>query len=181
MKIENRKMKDLKQFEANPRENDHAVKKAATAIKEFGFRVPILIKNDGLIIDGHLRYKAAIVAGLTEVPCIIADDMTEDQVAAFRISVNKMAELAEWDEKLLNDQLVLLNDHGFDLSLTGFSQEDIFTDKPKKETLRKVDLKAPKMSWVLIGIPLINYGTIQQQIEDLSLQPDIIIQTTCTD
>src|SRR5574344_1311621 len=88
-------------YDRNPRKNDHAVDKVAAAIKEYGFKVPIVAKADGLIIDGHLRYKAAKKLGLIEVPVILGDDLSETQIKAFRISVNKMADLAEWDHEML--------------------------------------------------------------------------------
>jgi DNA modification methylase len=107
-------------YARNPRKNDHAVDKVAAAIKEFGFRVPIVAKSDGLVVDGHLRLKAAKKLGLTDVPVILADDMTDAQIQAFRLSVNKVAELADWDIDLLKVELQDLDAQGFDLTLTGF-------------------------------------------------------------
>ena len=112
-------------YARNPRKNDHAVDKVAAAIKEFGFRVPIVAKSDGLVVDGHLRLKAAKKLGLTEVPVILADDMSEAQIKAFRLSVNKMAEFAEWDVDLLKLEFADLQEQGFDLSLTGFETGEI--------------------------------------------------------
>jgi DNA modification methylase len=112
-------------YARNPRKNDHAVDKVAAAIKEFGFRVPIVAKSDGLVVDGHLRLKAAKKLGLTEVPVILADDMTEAQIKAFRLSVNKVAELADWDTELLALEFGELDEMGFDLSLTGFEADEI--------------------------------------------------------
>ena len=109
----------------NPRKNDHAVEKVAAAIHEFGFRVPILAKSDGLIVDGHLRIKAARKLGMAVVPVIVADDMTDIQIKAFRISVNKMADLAGWDIPMLNLELEDLKLEGFDLNLTGFDADEI--------------------------------------------------------
>ncbi len=111
-------------YARNPRKNDHAVDKVAAAIKEFGFRVPIVAKSDGLVVDGHLRLKAARKLGLAEVPVVLADDLTDAQVKAFRISVNRMAELAEWDSELLALELGELGELGFDLELTGFSEDE---------------------------------------------------------
>ena len=88
----------LIEYARNPRKNDHAVDRVAAAIREFGFRVPVVAKSDGTVVDGHLRLKAAKKLGLTEVPVVLADDMTDLQIKAFRLSVNKMAELAEWDD-----------------------------------------------------------------------------------
>lgn len=117
----------LKEYESNPRKNDHAVDKVAEAIKEFGFRVPIVAKSDGTVVDGHLRLKAARKLGLAEVPVILADDLTELQIKAFRISVNKVADLAEWDTGLLADELKALGEAGFDLELTGFDDVELVT------------------------------------------------------
>jgi hypothetical protein len=112
-------------YARNPRKNDHAVDRVAAAIKEFGFRVPIIAKSDGLVVDGHLRLKAARKLGLVEVPVVLADDLTDAQVKAFRLSVNRMAELAEWDSELLALELGELGELGFDLDLTGFGEDEI--------------------------------------------------------
>lgn len=109
----------------NPRKNDHAVDKVAAAIREFGFRVPICAKSDGTVVDGHLRLKAAKKLGLTEIPVILADDMSEAQIKAFRLSVNKVAELADWDNELLALEFDELREMGFDLTLTGFEPDEI--------------------------------------------------------
>lgn len=112
-------------YARNPRKNDHAVDKVAAAIREFGFRVPICAKSDGTVVDGHLRLKAAKKLGLTEVPVVLADDMSEAKIKAFRLSVNKMAELAEWHTELLRLEFMDLEDDGFDLELTGFDADEI--------------------------------------------------------
>lgn len=125
LKFETWPIERLIEYARNPRKNDHAVDKIAAAIKEFGFRVPVVAKSDGLIVDGHLRLKAAKKLGMTEVPIILADDMTEAQIKAFRISVNRMAEFAGWDNELLALELGEIKDLGFDLDLTGFSANDI--------------------------------------------------------
>lgn len=112
-------------YSRNPRKNDHAVDRVASAIREFGFRVPILAKSDGSIIDGHLRLKAAKKLGLATVPVLLADDLTDAQVKAFRISVNRMAELAEWDDELLSLELAELREMDFDMELTGFDLAEL--------------------------------------------------------
>jgi DNA modification methylase len=122
----------LIEYARNPRKNDHAVDKIAGAIKEFGFRIPVVAKSDGLVVDGHLRLKAAKKLGLTEVPVILADDMTEAQIKAFRISVNRMAEFAEWDNELLTLEFSELTDMGFDLDMTGFTAEEIEALTPEQ-------------------------------------------------
>ena len=110
----------LIEYVRNPRKNDHAVDRVAAAIREFGFRVPVVAKSDGTVVDGHLRLKAAKKLGLPEVPVVLADDMTDLQIKAFRLSVNKMAELAEWDDELLAIELGELNAAEFDMALIGF-------------------------------------------------------------
>jgi len=112
-------------YARNPRKNDHAVDKVASAIREFGFRVPIVAKSDGTVVDGHLRLKAAAKLGLTEVPVILADDLTDAQIKAFRLSVNKVSEFAEWDIDLLKLEFEDLDAAGFDLTLTGFDLGEI--------------------------------------------------------
>lgn len=111
-------------YARNPRKNDHAVDSIAAAIKEFGFRIPILAKSDGLVVDGHLRLKAAKKLSLGSVPVMLCDDMTENQIKAFRISVNRMAELADWDADLLKLELQDLEDQGLDVSISGFDDID---------------------------------------------------------
>lgn len=125
MQIEMWPIDRLIPYDNNPRKNDHAVAAVAQAIDQFGFRVPVLIKGEGQVIDGHLRLKAAKHIGLQEVPILRADDMSEAQVRAFRISINKMAELAQWDLALLKKELEALKTMDFDLGLTGFAEVDL--------------------------------------------------------
>jgi len=117
----------LIEYARNPRKNDHAVDRVAAAIREFGFRVPILAKSDKTIVDGHLRLKAAKKLGLEEVPVLLCDDMTDIQVRAFRLSVNKVSEFADWDDEMLRVELDALGVDGFDLELTGFSLDEVAT------------------------------------------------------
>ena len=115
----------LVEYARNPRKNDHAVDRVAAAIREFGFRVPVVAKSDGTVVDGHLRLKAAKKLGLTEVPIVLADDMTDLQIKAFRLSVNKMAEFAEWDNELLALELGELHAADFDMALLGFDAGEL--------------------------------------------------------
>ena len=112
-------------YARNPRKNDHAVEQMASAISEFGFRLPIVAKSTGEICDGHLRYKAALHLGLEQVPVILADDLTETQIKAFRILVNRSATWADWDEDLLRLELEELKLDDFDLALTGFDDHEL--------------------------------------------------------
>lgn len=114
---------EIKPYEKNPRHNDEAVEAVKNLIKEFGFKVPIVIDKNGIIVAGHTRYKASKELGLEKVPCIIADDLSPTQIKAFRLADNKTAEKAGWDFGLLDielDDLKLdfdMSDFGFDLSL----------------------------------------------------------------
>lgn len=125
MEIINKKINDINPYEKNPRRNDEAVKYVAESIKSFGFKVPIIIDSNGVIVAGHTRYKAAKKLKLKDVPCIIADDLTDDQVKAFRLADNKVAEKAEWDFDLLSEELNNIFD--FDMSDFGFENEEFKT------------------------------------------------------
>jgi DNA modification methylase len=106
LKIIYKKIDELKPYEKNPRQNDAAVPAVAASIKEFGFKVPMVITSDGVVVTGHTRLKAAKTLGLTEVPVVIADDLTPEQIDAFRLADNKTSELAKWDEDLLHEELL---------------------------------------------------------------------------
>lgn len=105
MNIIEKNISEIKPYEKNPRKNDNAVEYVANSIKEFGFKVPIVIDKDGVIVAGHTRYKASKKLGLEKVPCIIADDLTPEQIKAYRLVDNKVSEKSEWDFDLLNDEL----------------------------------------------------------------------------
>ena len=105
-------------YARNPRKNDTAVDRMAASIQEFGFKIPVLARSSGEVVDGHLRLKAARKLGITEVPVILCDEWTEAQVKAFRLMVNRSVGWAEWDEELLGLELLELKDLDFDLALT---------------------------------------------------------------
>ena len=120
MDIVEKGIKDIKPYEKNPRKNDSAVEAVANSIKEFGFKVPIVIDKDNVIVCGHTRYKAAKKLGIDKVPCVIADDLTDEQIKAYRLADNKVSELAEWDIDLLGEELdgifdIDMSDFGFDI------------------------------------------------------------------
>ncbi len=123
MQLIYKKLNDIKQYENNPRKNDEAVKYVAESIKEFGFKVPIVIDKEGVIVAGHTRWKAAKSLNIKEVPCIIADDLSDDQIKAYRLADNKVAEFAEWDFNILNLELDELLD--FDMSIFGFDIDEV--------------------------------------------------------
>ena len=124
MKIVNVKLEELKPYEKNPRKNDKAIDFVANSIKEFGFKVPLVIDKNYVIVAGHTRYQASKKLGLTEVPCLIADDLTDEQIKAFRIADNKTNDMAEWDDALLGDELKELVD-SFDMTNFGFGEFEI--------------------------------------------------------
>ena len=128
MQIVQKNIADIVPYEKNPRKNNDAVKYVVESIKEFGFKVPIVVDKDNVIVAGHTRYKAAKKLGLNEVPCIIADDLSEEQIKAFRLADNKVAEKAEWDFDLLSEEMEDLINFDFDMTLFGFE-----LDEPEEE------------------------------------------------
>lgn len=105
MQLIYKKLKDIKQYENNPRNNDDAVKYVAESIKEFDFKVTIVIDKEGVIVAGYTRWKAAKSLNIKEVQCIVADDLINQQIKAYRLADNKVAEFAEWDFNILNLEL----------------------------------------------------------------------------
>ena len=103
MEIIYKKVGDLIPYEKNPRKNTKAVKYVANSIEEFGFKQPIIIDRDNVVVCGHTRLMATKQLGIEEVPCIVADDLTDEQIKAFRLADNKVAEKADWDFDLLNE------------------------------------------------------------------------------
>lgn len=144
----------------NPRKNDHAVEKAAKIISRVGFRIPILVKSDGLIIDGRLRLKVANKLGMKMIPVSLCDDMSEDEIKALRLSVNQMADLADWDLDLLDEELA-------DLELAGINKEDLgFEDiMPDNEDWNS-DIEEPKGDKNLDGIEATIRVTCSQEKKD---------------
>lgn len=149
MNITEKKITELKPYENNPRNNAEAVEYVANSIKEFGFKVPIVIDKNGVIVAGHTRYEAAKVLGLEFVPVVIADDLTDKQIKAFRVADNKTAEKASWDYPKLAEEIEGI-ELDFDLKDFGFGEfeldvlkgqndfdedalDDLFTDAPGKE------------------------------------------------
>ena len=118
MEVQEIKIDQLTPYDHNPRQNDGAVDAVAASIKNFGFKVPIVIDADRVIVAGHTRFKAAKKLGLESVPCIVADDLTEEQIRAFRLADNKVGELAGWDFDLLNMELAGIEE--LDMTQFGF-------------------------------------------------------------
>lgn len=119
MNIKELPIMQLKPYENNPRNNDEAVDAVANSIKSFGFKIPIVIDKDNVIVCGHTRYRAAQKLGVDSVPCIVADDLTPEQIKAFRLADNKVAELAQWDNALLAVEMEDLA--AFDIDMADFA------------------------------------------------------------
>lgn len=129
---------ELHPYEKNPRKNDKAVKYVANSIQEFGFKIPIVIDKDNVIVAGHTRLRAAEKLGLDTVPCIIADDLSDDQIKAFRVADNKTAEFAEWDFNLLDEELKDIAEVDmslFGIDLSAFGNDNDQPEEPEDETL----------------------------------------------
>ena len=135
MEIIYKKVGDLIPYEKNPRKNAKAVKYVAKSIEEFGFKQPIIIDSDNVVVCGHTRLMATKQLGIEEVPCIVADDLTDEQIKAFRLADNKVAEKADWDFDLLNEEI----DDIFSLDMEDFGFEFIDTEKNKRDTQNKVE------------------------------------------
>ncbi|MBN2446781.1 MAG: ParB N-terminal domain-containing protein, partial [Phycisphaerae bacterium] len=127
MNVQQRPLTEIKPYEKNPRINDAAVDGVAASIQQFGFRQPIVVDTEGVIVCGHTRWKAAQKLGLTEVPVHVATDLTPEQIRAYRLADNKTAELAEWNLELLPIELAELQGAGIDWSLLGFDADELAT------------------------------------------------------
>jgi DNA modification methylase len=125
MKIDLRPLSEIKPYPNNPRLNDEAVDAVASSIREYGFRQPIVVDGDGVIVCGHTRFKAAQKLGLEKVPVHVAKDLTPEQIKAFRIADNQTASLAEWNYDLLPLELADLQAANYDLGLLGFDQDEL--------------------------------------------------------
>src|ERR1700685_690961 len=119
MQIEVRRIDTLCPYARNPRRNDHAVEQMMVSIREFGFKIPLLVRSDGEVVDGHLRLKAPLAMHMEELPVILCDEWTPAQVKAFRLMVNRSATWADWDQELLAFELQALHAVQFDLRLIG--------------------------------------------------------------
>jgi ParB/RepB/Spo0J family partition protein len=125
MYVEERNIGDIKPYAKNPRHNDQGVDAVAASIREFGFRQPIVVDEHDIIVVGHTRYKAALKLGMKTVPVHVARGLTPEQIKAYRIADNQTATLSTWDDERLVRELAELQQMNIDLSLTGFSAEDL--------------------------------------------------------
>ena len=125
MKVELWPISRVKPYSNNPRHNDAGIDAVAASIREFGFRQPIVVDEDGVIIVGHTRYKAADRLGLEKVPVHVATGLTPEQVRAYRIADNQTSTLSSWDDDKLVKELLALQEQGYKLDLTGFTGDDL--------------------------------------------------------
>src|SRR5215471_17127264 len=125
MHVVMRDVSTIRPYANNPRRNDHAVAAVARSIAAFGFRQPVVVDEDGVIVVGHTRYKAALKLGMTEVPVHVATGLTPAQLRAYRIADNQTATIATWDDDKLPLELAALQEEGFDLALTGFDADEL--------------------------------------------------------
>lgn len=118
MEIQLKKMGEIKRYHNNPRKNQSAVEAVAASIRKYGFLQPIVIDQAGIIVAGDTRYQAAQAIGLEAVPCVVASDLTPEEVAAYRLVDNRVGELAEWDYEKLADELLLADFGDYDFGIT---------------------------------------------------------------
>ena len=140
MKIKNIPVEQIKNYENNPRIiSEYAVNVVAESIKAFGFKVPVILDSDNVIVAGHTRLQAAQKLGLSEVPCVIADDLTPEQIKAFRLADNKTSELSGWDFEKLDLELEELADFDIDMSDFGFEFDN--SDKKSEHENKEIELE----------------------------------------
>lgn len=139
MEIVMKQTEDLQAYKYNPRDNDNAVDIVAESIKEFGFKVPLVITGENVIVCGHTRLRAAKRLGIREVPCIVADDLTPEQIKAFRLADNKTSEFAEWDFAALERELEELT--AFDVDMSKFGFDEVFGEEIEEEEEEKPEIE----------------------------------------
>lgn len=148
---------ELIPYEKNPRDNRLAIDDVVRSIEEYGFTNPILVNEEKVILAGHTRREAAILAGMERVPYIVVDGLTEAQQKAYRLADNKLSELALWDEDLLKEELEDLLDADYDLSLTGFSDVDLTDLLKDEEDLEDIEPEEPKEKKTTL--PMLRFGS----------------------
>lgn len=137
MEIITKYISEIIPYENNPRKNDEAVEYVANSIKEFGFKVPVIIDKNNVIVAGHTRVKAAERLGIEEIPCIMADDLTDEQIKAFRLADNKVGELAGWDFEILDMELIDIDLNMSDFGFITYDDSDIDNLFEEQEEKRK--------------------------------------------
>lgn len=163
LKIEYVDINSIKPYKKNPRKNEEAIPYVMESIKQFGFKNPVILDKENVIVAGHTRIESAKRLGITEIPCIYADDLTDEQIKAFRLTDNKVGEIAEWDIDLLDTELddilnIDMSEFGFDLDLEDeFNEEDLEDERQKEKVNISIVLNNYK-----------DYEMIKERIENLT-------------
>ena len=162
MEVIEKRLEEIKPYEKNPRKNEDAVQYVAASIQEFGFKVPIVIDRNGVIVAGHTRYKAAQQLGMESVPCVVADDLSDEQIKAFRLADNKTAEMAGWDFEMLDIELADILD--IDMGEFGFDG----AEEPNAEEIESEDEKTGRVI-VSVNIPSVaEWNLIEDEIKRIA-------------
>lgn len=161
IKVEMMKVADIKPYEKNPRYNDNSVEAVAKSIKEFGFRVPIVVDKNNCIICGHTRWKASKYLGLNEVPVIKATDLSEAKAKAYRIADNKTAELSSWDYDKLQEELKVLD--SADMLDFGFTESELDIQPEVEEMIETEDWVNQDVFDTQSGRIIITYSTPMEE------------------
>ena len=175
MQIYDKRLDEIKPYENNPRHNDEAVDAVAASIREFGFKVPIVVDSEGVIVAGHTRYKAAKKLGLKTVPCLVADDLTQEQVKAFRLADNKVGEIATWDLDTLKVELDNIGE--IDLSGMGFDLND---DKPAEDIIEQTEKEINGYQFVhyMVTVDINHHDKIIGLIDQLKEIEGVEVEST---
>lgn len=182
MIIEDIPISSVKPYEKNPRKNDKAVDGVAESIKQFGFKQPIVIDKNGVIVAGHTRYKAALKLGLDTVPCVRADDLTQKQIKAYRILDNKLNELSSWDFETLGEELETFefDFEPFDVEIPTFETSNDFYEEKEEEAPPHLsgcsDSKEEESEAIpeKVGPFTFNQQTLPEPLRNIDLTPDKI-------
>lgn len=172
MEIINIKINDLKPYENNPRNNESAIEDVIHSISNYGFRIPLVVDKDYVIICGHTRYEASKRIGLKELPCVIADDLSEEQIKAFRLVDNKTHEYSMWDTEKLFEELDLIGDYftgmnfkeNFDIGSELL--EELNKDEPEEETIIEDEKKIYTVRFIINDINEANeiYNRLREEL-----------------
>lgn len=174
MKVLTEKLSSIAPYQNNPRRNANAVSAVAASLKEFGWKQPIVVDKNRVIIVGHTRYLGALSLGWTEGPIHVASDLTDAQVIAYRLADNKVGEIATWDDAKLFEELEAIAESGFDLSGMGFTEDEMNS----VITLKKADeryledfevIPKPKPKWILISAAEDECAVILSALKNLNL------------
>lgn len=155
MQVDNWDIERVKPYENNPRKNDDAVEYVANSIKEFGFQQPLVVDSKGVLIVGHTRLKAAQMLGLDSVPVVVADNLTDEQVKAYRLADNKTGELAGWDWPMLNEELEDIDWLDLNMEQFGFKLFENTIEWDKVEELSDETYEEPEH--VMLRCPKCNH------------------------